>query len=175
MKPAIDSLTGILLITMFILSCEKEQNDDQQIIKGQLTNYSGCKNFLKSGPEMFHTADSFSCIHYTYYPSTNELILQHINAGFNCCPEKIYGKFFMTGDTIVIEEFEASALCDCNCLYDLNIKLNGIAPKKYRVKFIEPYCGNQEKLIFNLDLAKDTNGSYCVTRKQYPWGIYSMN
>lgn len=175
MKPAIDSFAGILIIIMFILSCEKELNNGQHIIKGQFTNYSGCKNFLKSGSEMFNTADSFSCIHYTYKSSTKELVLQHINAGFNCCPEKLYGKFFMNGDTIIIEEFEVSALCDCNCLFDLNMELNDIAPGQYWIKFIEPYCRNQEKLTFNIDLAKDTSGSYCVTRKQYPWGICSMN
>lgn len=175
MKPLIGTCIGVFLIILFVLCCEKEKKDDQHMISGQLTSHSDCKNFLKSGSEMFNTADSFSCIHYTYNPSTNELILQHINAGFNCCPEKLYAQFFMIGNTIVIEEFEAAALCNCNCLFDLNMELKGIAPRKYQVKFVEPYCGNQERLTFIIDLAKDTYGSYCVTRKQYPWGIYSMN
>ncbi|MFA5420089.1 MAG: hypothetical protein WC341_16675, partial [Bacteroidales bacterium] len=62
-----------------------------------------------------------------------------------------------------------STLCKCNCLYDLDIEINGIDAKIYQVEFIEPYSDEQEKIIFELDLTMEKEGSYCVTRKQYPW------
>jgi hypothetical protein len=40
----------------------------------------------------------------------------------------------------------------------------------YRIKFIEPYSGEQEKLFFEIDFTNENTGSYCVSRNQYPWG-----
>jgi hypothetical protein len=51
----------------------------------------------------------------------------------------------------------------------LDIEINGIDAKIYQVEFIEPYSDEQEKIIFELDLTMEKEGSYCVTRKQYPW------
>jgi len=53
------------------------------------------------------------------------------------------------------------------------MEINGVDSKKYTIRFIEPYCGEKQKIIFGLDLAKDKNGSFCVTRKQYPWSANS--
>jgi hypothetical protein len=99
------------------------------------------------------------------------LTVKHINAGFNCCPDSLYCKVDLEGDTILIQELENSTLCHCNCLYDLVIEIKGIDLKKYHVKFIEPYVADQNKLLFEIDLTEDSTGSYCVTRQQYPWGI----
>lgn len=75
----------------------------------------------------------------------------------------------------MIQEYEKVADCKCECLYDLEIEVNGVDFKKYQIKFIEPYALEQDKLDFEVDLTKDSNGTYCVTRKQYPWGINSLN
>jgi hypothetical protein len=110
-------------------------------------------------------------VEYNYNETSNKLIFNHINAGFNCCPQGFYCNVSLKNDTIIVEEFENSSLCDCNCLYDLEIELKGVEAKKYQIKFIEPYCGNQAKLEFPVDLASLEQGSYCATRTNYPWGI----
>ena len=161
-----------LLSGLLLFSCEEEK-EKQLVLAGTLINNTNCKDNFKSAPGNKITADSLSCIDYSY--NKIKLTIKHINAGFNCCPEKLYCNISLVSDTIIIQEFEKSALCDCNCLYDLDIEISGVETKKYILKLIEPYCGNQEKLIFEIDLTRETEGLYCVTRKQYPWGIFSIN
>ncbi|MEA1896361.1 MAG: hypothetical protein U9N53_01705 [Bacteroidota bacterium] len=148
-------------------SCDKEQ---ENTLSGNLVNHSGCKTFKSY--IIPNTPDTLSCINYSFDPSNNKLTLNHINAGFNCCPESLYCDIKIINDTIIIQEFEKEALCDCDCLYDLEIELYGVFSKIYYLKIIEPYVGNQEKLFFQLDLESHNQGSYCVTRKRYPWGLY---
>ncbi len=166
----------VALIGLMIISCEKKDaNDMQLIITGQLISNSSCKNGLKSGSQIAETPDSLSCVEYSFNKENSKLTLKHVNAGFNCCPDSLYCRIELKGDTIQIQEFEKQKLCKCNCLYDLDIELNGVEMKKYQIKFIEPYVAEQKNLIFEIDLIKDTNGIYCVTRKLYPWGINSLN
>ena len=152
-----------------------KQAKKQLTITGQLVNNSTCKDDLKSTSDIIKTPDSLSCVEYSFDKKKNQLSIKHINAGFNCCPDSLYCKVDLIGDIIQIQEFEKAAQCDCNCLYDLDIEINGVVLKNYQVKFIEPYLADQIKLIFKIDLTNDTSGSYCVTRKQYPWGMYSLN
>jgi hypothetical protein len=49
--------------------------------------------------------------------------------------------------------------------------VKGVGAKKNQFKFIEAYCGEQEKLEFPIDLPALEQGSYCVTKTNYPWGI----
>jgi hypothetical protein len=176
MKPIFYSLLIVSLFGLTFICCEKNNpNEKQLIIKGQLISNSTCKNDLKSGSQIVETSDSLSCVEYSFDNEKNKLTIKHINAGFNCCPDRIYCKIGLKGDTILIQEFEKSAQCNCNCLYDLNIEVNGVEMKKYLIKFIEPYAGEQNKLVFEINLNENSNGSYCVARKQYPWGINSMN
>jgi hypothetical protein len=81
----------------------------------------------------------------------------------------------LSNDTIIISEHEAKAQCNCNCLYDLDLVINGVDSKEYQIKFIEPYSGEQKKISFKIDLTKEKNGSFCVTRKSYPWGMQILN
>jgi hypothetical protein len=53
----------------------------------------------------------------------------------------------------------------------MDIEITGIKAGEYFVKFIEPYCGDQKKLEFLIDLHQNSSGEYCVERDQYPWGI----
>jgi hypothetical protein len=164
MKKAIFlSLTGFL-IGLLILSCENEE----QALTGRIIANSGCKS-SKSDNGANYTPDTLSCINYIYEDSSKKLLIKHINAGFNCCLTNLYCNVTMSGDTVIIKEYEKSLLCRCNCLYDLEIEITGIISKKYQVKFIEPYSGKQEKIIFEMDLENYHEGSYCVIRKQYPW------
>ncbi len=169
MKSTIHSILAASILTILVYSCEKD-NTKQSTLTGKLISNSDCKS-SKSANLKTDTPDSLTCIDYTFDASSNKLSITHINAGFNCCHDSLYCKISISGDTIIIQELEKTSLCNCDCLYDLNIEINGVEAKKYQVKFIEPYSGEQEKIVMGLDLTKDKEGSYCVTRKEYPWGI----
>jgi len=164
MKKTICSLLTVSLIGLLIFSCGKN-NDTQLTITGQLISNSTCKNDLKSSSEIVETPDSLSCVDYSFDIEKNKLTIKHINATFNCCPDGLYCEIELKGDTILIQEFEYSAQCYCNCLYDLNIEVTGVEQRNYQVKFVEPYVSGQNKLEFEIDLVEVTDGSYCVTRK----------
>ncbi|HOZ30538.1 MAG TPA: hypothetical protein PLL66_06440 [Bacteroidales bacterium] len=155
----------IIIATCFILSCEGENNENQNEITSEVTEQSDCKSFTKSDDT------ETSCIEYVYYLSDKKLLVRHINAGFNCCPGDIYCESAISNDTIIISEFEETQDCDCNCLYDINIEISNLNATNYIIKVVEPYLGSQEEIIFSIDLDSDTTGSYCVYRTQYPWGL----
>jgi len=162
----------LLIFSLFtiIVSCEKKENDALNI-SGKLVSHTAC---LSPSPESKSEADAisgkYSCIGYRFDKSNNKLLINHMNAGFNCCPDSIYCKVAVNNDTILIQEFEKSSLCKCNCLYNLNIEINGVIPDKYVIKVIEPYIKDQQLLVFNIDLRDKESGSFCAVRDRYPWG-----
>ena len=174
MKSLINEKKNLLAgFVIFILFCACETNsrdNDLPGISGKITSHSACKG-LKSACSLNLIPDSLSCINYAFETSTGKLTIEHINAAFNCCPDSLYCKVGFSGDTVVVQEFEKKAGCKCNCLYDLHIEISGLAAKKYPVRIIEPYCGEQQPLIFIMDLTKNTEGMVCVNRSLYPWGI----
>jgi len=172
MKTHIHTFITILFLGIFLPACQKEKTADPEIC-GQLVHHTNCKNFFKNA-DAIQAADSISCVEYSYEASGKQLVLKHINAGFNCCPDYLYCTVHLKNDTIIIREHEASSLCDCSCLYDLDMEISGVQARKYQVRFIEPYAGNQEELVFEMDLSEGSSGSFCVTRKLYPWGVSSM-
>jgi hypothetical protein len=157
------SVTAILIIC-----CENQEH----LPSGRVVGDSGCKN-LKSGNLRENTPDTLSCIYYSFNESSEVLTVNHINAGFNCCPGKLSCNVSVSGDTLIIKEYEKSALCDCNCLYDIEIEISEITINHFIVKIVEPYCGNQEKIIFEINLDASPVGTFCVTRKFYPWRMGS--
>lgn len=166
MKKVPSFLSTVLFTALVLQGCNKAE---QQIV-GQLVSHSDCKS-SKSLTDNETTPDTLSCINYTYDGSGKILSLEHINAGFNCCPGKITCSFSENGDTIIITEREESSLCNCNCLFDLKIELVNIEAKSYIIKVIEPYCGKQEKLVFTFAPEINPAGSACAKRKVYPWGM----
>jgi len=161
---------NLFLLLLFIFSlilagCETEK----QQVTVTLTDHTGCKG-LKSATED-DIPNTQSCISWSYDSSSGTLSLTHINAGFNCCPGELSCSIEITGDTLVIKEKEESALCDCDCLYDLYIDVNDLDEQAYIISIVEPYCGDQQKLIFEADLAAEPEGSFCASRTQYPWGM----
>lgn len=148
----------------FLSGCEIISSE---VISGTLLSHSECK----SGKKSADVADSISCVNYSYDAAQKVLQLTHVNAGFNCCPEKISCRFSVKGDTITITEQERSALCSCDCLFDLEMELSGVEAKCYRIVISEPYAEGMEPLDFEVDLASVPEGSFCVNRKSYPWGM----
>jgi hypothetical protein len=137
---------------------------------GKLTSHSNCKSSASS-LKYLSIADTSSCVVYSFNATNNTLSFKHINTVFNCCPEEIYCKVSLSNDTIFIEESEKSHLCLCLCLFDLNLDFSAVEAKKYQVKIIEPYSEDKDQIIFGIDLTQNTGGSYCVTRKGYPYGM----
>ena len=171
MKTGFNILPAFLIMGILAFSCDNENESQQQHdIKGRLTGHSECKN-KKAFLETIETSDTLSCVEYVYDAVNSRLLLHHINAGFNCCPGNLSCAVTMINDTILIAESEEHYLCDCDCLYDLDIEVIGVENRKYLIKFSEPYLGEQEPLVFEADLPASATGSYCVLRFQYPWGI----
>jgi len=164
-------LAAILIIAILVFCCENEENR-QSDLSGMLVNHTGCKN-KKSAGMTTGTPDTLSCIEYSYISSDSTLFIKHINAGFNCCPEKLYCNISLAHDTILVREFEKSALCDCDCLYDLEIEIYGAEVRNYVIIVIEPYCRDHAQLIFSIDLKQETEGTFCVSRTKYPWDVFN--
>jgi hypothetical protein len=161
------------LITLFS-GCREDSiqvTNNEQIpeLSGQLTSHSACKG-SQAAVSSIDTRDSSSCVEYSFDAVNHKLTLKHINAGFNCCPESLYCLIRLRSDTIFVEEHEKIPACLCDCLFDLNMEIQGVVAKKYYLRFIEPYCGDQEKLYFDVDLNRMPNGTFCVKRTGYPWG-----
>ena len=170
MKTIIHAILYSATVLLFlIVGCKDNKEPVESGISGSIINISECKNF-KSRDLKFDTPDTFSCAHFNYDASNFDLIINHINSGFNCCPGGIHCKVSTHNDTIIIKEFENDQGCDCNCLFDLDIKLQGVEQNKYTVKFIEPYAIGQEELVFEMDLTSINEGEFCIIRKGYPWG-----
>jgi hypothetical protein len=164
-----------LFIAFFLLftlcSCKQESENPKglNLSVNFLTNNPEC-NHLKSAGIITSTPNSQSCIEYSFDQSTKKLLIKHINAGFNCCPESLWCTVTYRNDSIVIQEFEKHMGCKCNCLYDLEMEVEGVESGNYQLRVIEPYLGTQKPLIFALDLRTQKKGSFCVHRSIYPWG-----
>ena len=168
MKKLSFSLAGLVIFLLMINGCDKESSPAG--ISGKITGHSDCK-FSRSSGISYELADTLSCVYYLYNNTTKELSLIHSNSGFNCCPGKLTANITTSQDTILIREYEKEQGCDCNCLYDLYISIQGIDEGECIIRFIEPYADGMEEMIFPINLAENISGSYCVARKNYPWGI----
>lgn len=163
-------LIAAFIFIVAILGCEQDHDNKSAQpleINGTMTSHTECKPFKLAQDEAI--PDSMSCARYGYDPLNNTLTIMHLNAEFNCCPDSLYCKIFASNDTIFIKEIEKGGMCNCLCLYDLTIEVTNVTPQKYTVKFTEPYVGEQESLLFEIDLMQNTSGTYCIKRIQHPW------
>lgn len=167
MKPIFSYYLIFNLLGLLFVACDE---DPQSNITGKVTTQSQCKNFLSQNNEKFTVADTFSSVTYLYNVSQQKLTLTHINAGFNCCPGEISCEIEIEGDTIHIYENEETSACDCLCLYDITEQLTNVTAGTYTIQYHEPYIGNQQNIIFQVNLSENTSGSFSVHRTSYPWG-----
>ncbi|HUV29523.1 MAG TPA: hypothetical protein VMY05_00330 [Acidobacteriota bacterium] len=135
---------------------------------GQLVGSTDCKEFEPHVAA--HTPATQDCIQYQY-DGSSVLQLNHINAGFNCCPV-ITAEISVDGGVIRITEkdslFEGG--CLCLCLFDVQYEIRDLRPGKYKIVVTEPLLAEgDEKLEFTVDLAACASGGYCVERQNYPW------
>lgn len=167
---------GYLLLLLSLLitnSCKQDENIIPFHPVASLESYHGCKTFneeisASSLVSLFYDQNQ-DCIEYQYN-GDSVLEIRHINAGFNCCPGTIVAQININDNIIVIKESETEQGCFCQCLFDVNYKIEGLMPGKYTIKIIEPCTSDQdEKLEFVLDLFRATSGTHCVDRNHYPW------
>ncbi|MDP3180538.1 MAG: hypothetical protein Q8M67_01845 [Bacteroidota bacterium] len=164
------SFLYFLFLSVMIFSCSSENENPKELdLTIRLLGNPQCV-YLKSSSELSEIPELQSCIEYAYDHDADKLMLKHIHAGFNCCPESLGCTVLFRNDTIIIEEFEKQMGCKCNCLYDLDLEVAGVEPGKYYIRIIEPYISNQQPLIGLLDLRSKKQGSFCVSRSIYPWG-----
>jgi len=118
MKVNMKPILLIIALIALIFSCKNES--ETYLINGQLLSHSECKS-MKSGAGISMDSDSLSCVEYAYEETNNKLHLKHINAGFNCCPGNLTCNVSISNDTILIQEKEQFAQCNCDCLYEKRI------------------------------------------------------
>ncbi len=161
------SITALLLLA---LSCTEEAAPPVTTTPkptGDLIRIVGCKQFFRAeGDEK-----NKSCLTWTYDTETRVLELVHENAGFNCCPESIHASIAIQDGIITVSESETRAACDCNCLFDLHMRMTNVVADRYTIRIIEPYRHTDDaELLVPLDLRIQATGTYCVPRESYPWG-----
>jgi hypothetical protein len=168
MKTNLRPILFFILLGFLFIRCDE---DPQSNITGEVVSHTQCKIFYNKETGKFTVADTFSSVNYTYDLAQQKLTLNHINAAFNCCPDDMYCEIQVSDDTIHIFEYEETSACDCNCLYDITEELNGIEPGTYTIQYHEPYIGDEQILIFQIQLSENSVGSFSVPRIHYPWGI----
>jgi len=137
---------------------------------GLLMNYEGCKTFASasSTESSFHSGNA-ECFEYQY-DGQGQLILKHINSGFNCCPGKIDADISLSGNLIYIEEREQEQGCYCRCLFDVDYQIYDLKPGTYTLELKGPYVDEtDERLRFDIELYGPCSGTFCVLRNHYPW------
>jgi len=161
---------SLLLLLGLLATCTSESDTPAEMeLTIRLTGNPQCI-YLKSHENRQETPDSQSCIEFAFDQDNRMLILKHINAAFNCCPESLWCTVAFRNDTILIQEFEKQQGCKCNCLYDLDLEVEGIEPGEYYLRIIEPYLGTQKPLIGEMNIQTSKIGNFCVWRTIYPWG-----
>ena len=129
-----------------------------------LTHMGGCKkdttipadpnpiDVSKTGCKTGFLTDSSKqdCIEYRH--NKNTLHIKHVNAAFNCCPNKVYAIATISHDSILITEKEIlTQHCKCNCLYDIEYDIPNVTDSSYVIIVNEPYVTNEtDRLIFNM-------------------------
>ncbi|MBI5324296.1 MAG: hypothetical protein HZB41_03285 [Ignavibacteriae bacterium] len=167
------SMAFIVILFSYIISgCEKNSISNVGKPTGALVQYSECKNTIVGKTEIDITSNNLDCIEYSYDVKSNSLILKHINAGFNCCPGKITADISINSDAIIINEKEQEAGCHCNCLFDIDYKIENLISRSFKIVIVEPYRPVEEDVLeFNIDLNVNPSGKFCVERNNYPWNI----
>lgn len=157
----------IILVLLVLFGCDHDQATSPLAAEGQMTFASSCKT---DDPSMssYDPKRSEECIRFTYQ-NDHTLFLNHINAGFNCCPGTIAAEIGIDGDTITIKEYEIHddyGPCNCLCLYDVDYKLQNLQRQSYFLRMDGPQIDPYEVRI---DLDSTSTGLICIARNDYPW------
>jgi hypothetical protein len=139
---------------------------------GSLIGYEGCKEPLKGSATDSIPSDQ-DCMEYQY-DGQGVLLLKHINAGFNCCPDELLADITIEENVITIAEDESleSGGCFCLCLFDVDYQIGNLPPGEYTIRVYGMYLEEGDQILeLTVDLVSSPSGTYCVQRDYYPWGI----
>ncbi|MFH1050381.1 MAG: hypothetical protein V1779_05545 [bacterium] len=170
------SIVSISIIVFLLTSCNEIEQGEPTCEypfltekAGRIINHTDCKNIGGEIQEIVSASDE--CITFNYYMSYQIVRLSHINAGFNCCPEKINASYSFSKDTIKIFEKQAKAGCRCDCLYDINYELRNIYPGIYHIEIYGPLTDgiNQPQFSCVVNIPDDFDSTFCIYRGFYPW------
>jgi hypothetical protein len=158
-------LIAVVLFSGLMVACERPGNPGPLSITVSSDMVCRVNDPLKSNDP----APENSCIKFSY-DGDSLLTMTHYNAGFNCCPEKFAVDIEVKGDSLIIREDELKQGCKCNCLFNLDLRAINLPADTYHVRFVEPYARHSmPQLIFDLDLKKQPEGQFCVTRPEGWW------
>lgn len=167
------SMIYVMMLAAFVLfnGCESSNIDPHgdMVPDIMLTNNPECKpNSYQNTKGDIPLEDVKTILTWEY--SNNTLTLKHENVGFNCCPERIEVGFKIEDRVITITEREKSSLCDCLCLYDLDLVINDLPAGEYQFKVDEEYLNDGDmEFDFTLDLDTEPSGKRELPRYGYPW------
>jgi hypothetical protein len=171
MSPRSFITAALVAVSLCTVGCEEENEApiiaDPQMT-GSLVRVDGCKSsFTKESMQ-----SDRSCMLFTYDATKQQLKLTHVNAAFNCCPEKIAANVSVKDGVIHIVESETGPNCRCNCLFDLYMVVENVPAASFVIKVDEPLLGEGEaRMEFTVDFSKVTQGENCLPRNFYPWGM----
>ncbi len=135
---------------------------------GKLVDFQGCKTSKQAGSFPGVGSDQ-DCVRYSY-DSEGNLRLDHINAGFNCCPGDITADISIRNDTIFIAEAESDPACRCLCLFDVSYLIENLSPGEYYIRITGLYLNEEDQPVeFSVDLESRPSGMECFHRDHYPW------
>jgi hypothetical protein len=132
-----------------------------------MTERSNCKphNQGKTADELAFRQE---CLQYEY-DGMGTLLIKHVNAAFNCCPDTIFAEITILQDELLITEYEAGwEWCTCSCLYDLDYRIDNLPPGLWRIGISYSYL--RKIFEITLDLTNPITGEYCEERHNDPWG-----
>jgi hypothetical protein len=171
-SPAVALFSIALVAGLFGCSDDDDTHRPAGTPAGRLLDHGECKSH-----GTFSRADSIAagedCFAYDY-DGEGVLLVTHVNAAFNCCPDTITGAVTVRGDTIRIVEGEVleDGGCRCLCLYDLRYRITGLPPGVYHVEFEELYVlATDAPLGSRVDLTAAVADTVCVARDHYPWQV----
>lgn len=163
--------TTSLFFLLLLIACNQTSENSihlSSVPQGCMISVSDCK--LHKATNLVNVIDTLTCTELSYNKETRYLQIKHVNSGLNCCFDSVYCDIVTSGDTIKIIEKEGNPSCSCLCLFDVVIEIKDLNPGKYVFVFEEPYSQKQEPLKFEHDFVVSQQESYCVVRKEYPWG-----
>jgi hypothetical protein len=166
----------VLVTLLFLFACSTDKSKDPVCVNpyetekaGRLINHSDCKN--SGGVILVNVNSTHEAITFNYYAGYKILQLSHLNAAFNCCPEKITASYKFSNDTIRIFEKQAKAGCLCECLYDINYELRNISQGIYHIEIYGPMTDGSyhSALAFDVDVVNHKDSVFALYRGFYPW------
>lgn len=142
-------------ILLICIGCEKER--EKPPVKAIISNIShkGCK-------DMSTRSTTFEGEYIAYKTvDKNYLSFKHVNAEFNCCPEKLLVDFTVKNNIITITEKEKVAGCKCLCNYDLSYTIGALPYGKYEIVIHKNEV--QEFARFTIDFSANTEGKQPIS------------